>query len=549
MRLAALVLTLTLAPTLGNGTAKAFDCADVTLPSSIVICSDPELMRLADERQEAINEARERIGEEAWSELWENHKAWVRSYALACGIPQDRPPPMPVPKSILGCFKHAAEARIAFIRGYGLAAPDTLRPLARRIGPGFDCGKAIRPLALMICADPELSLVDLRYNQAYWALLHQIDPSARQGLRQEEEAFIGAVQDQCAIPRSGGLSTQVWQARDCIRGAYEGQRNRWLSRLTGPAYEEATRPAERHLALQQDLATLGFLSAAAVIDGAYAAETRNAIIAWQTERGRATTGSLGETDALAVEREATRGTARAPAPLPMVPGPRDQIPLTPSGNVFRVPVRVNGAITLSFVLDSGAADVQIPADVKMTLERAGTISEDDFIGTQIYTLADGSQLRCDQYRLREVQLGNHVAHNVVASIGPVKGDLLLGQTFLSRFGIWAIDNTRRLLILQSTDGDQLAASAPEPAVVPIIPAPSPTPDYDAFTCWELKVARNEIFARHGYVFKSHELSDYFSRRAWYRPVITEVSAISLSPVELRVTDILRAAEAKKSCGQ
>jgi predicted aspartyl protease len=113
-------------------------------------------------------------------------------------------------------------------------------------------------------------------------------------------------------------------------------------------------------------------------------------------------------------------------------------------------VRLNDAITLSFVLDSGAADVQIPADVAMTLARAGTISEEDFIGSQTYTLADGSQLKGDQFRLREARLGNHIAHNVVASIGPVRGDLLLGQTFLSRLGIWAIDNTRRILILEST---------------------------------------------------------------------------------------------------
>ena len=45
--------------------ASAFECAGVKLPSSLVVCSDPELMRLADERQEAINEARGRIGEDA----------------------------------------------------------------------------------------------------------------------------------------------------------------------------------------------------------------------------------------------------------------------------------------------------------------------------------------------------------------------------------------------------------------------------------------------------------------------------------------------------
>jgi hypothetical protein len=49
----------------GSGTAAAFECVGVKLPSTIVICSHPELMRLADEQQEAINEARGRMGEDA----------------------------------------------------------------------------------------------------------------------------------------------------------------------------------------------------------------------------------------------------------------------------------------------------------------------------------------------------------------------------------------------------------------------------------------------------------------------------------------------------
>ena len=68
-----------------SGTAAAFDCVNATLPSSLVICGDPELIGLADERQEAINEARGRIGEGRWPELWEDQKAWVRSYATAWG--------------------------------------------------------------------------------------------------------------------------------------------------------------------------------------------------------------------------------------------------------------------------------------------------------------------------------------------------------------------------------------------------------------------------------------------------------------------------------
>jgi len=116
------IAALFLGAFLYSGTAAAFECAGMILPSTLVIFSDPELMGLADERQEAINEARGRIGEEAWPALWENQKAWVRSYATACGVPPDRPVSFPVSGSIRACFKQAAIARIAYLRAYGVSA-------------------------------------------------------------------------------------------------------------------------------------------------------------------------------------------------------------------------------------------------------------------------------------------------------------------------------------------------------------------------------------------------------------------------------------------
>jgi hypothetical protein len=130
---------------LSGGTAAAFECTGVTLPSTLVIGSDPELMQLGDERQEAINAARGRIGEDRWPELWEDQQAWVRSYATAGGVPRDRPPPLPVSATIKACFKRAAVARIAYLRGYGVAAgsapapPSTGAVSRDRIGPSFDC--------------------------------------------------------------------------------------------------------------------------------------------------------------------------------------------------------------------------------------------------------------------------------------------------------------------------------------------------------------------------------------------------------------------------
>jgi hypothetical protein len=48
-----------------------------------------------------------------------------------------------------------------------------------------------------------------------------------------------------------------------------------------------------------------------------------------------------------------------------------------------VPVLINDAITLDFVVDSGAADVSIPADVVSTLIRTKTIGPSDFRATNL----------------------------------------------------------------------------------------------------------------------------------------------------------------------
>jgi predicted aspartyl protease len=181
---------------------------------------------------------------------------------------------------------------------------------------------------------------------------------------------------------------------------------------------------------------------------------RTAIAAWQRDNDREPTGLLGESDSRALRQEVTRGVGTAPDTALRLPSSRDEIPLTPEGKLFVVPARINDAISLPFILDSGASDVQIPVDVVTTLARAGTISDTDLRETQTCTLADGSRVRCDELMLRELRLGNHIVRNVVASIGPPKSELLLGQSFLSRFGVWAIDNTRHVLILGSPDEDQ-----------------------------------------------------------------------------------------------
>ncbi len=39
----------------------------------------------------------------------------------------------------------------------------------------------------------------------------------------------------------------------------------------------------------------------------------------------------------------------------------------------------------------------------------------------------------------------------------------------------------------------------------------------------LRIVRNEIFARYGYIFKSQDLKDYFLKQEWYKPIFRNVN--------------------------
>ena len=83
----------------------------------------------------------------------------------------------------------------------------------------------------------------------------------------------------------------------------------------------------------------------------------------------------------------------------------------------------------------------------MTLIWTGTIQKSDFIGQQTYTLADGSTVPSETFRIRSLRVGSITLENIVGSVAPPQGSLLLGQSFLSRFKSWSIDNSKGVLAL------------------------------------------------------------------------------------------------------
>ncbi len=163
---------------------------------------------------------------------------------------------------------------------------------------------------------------------------------------------------------------------------------------------------------------------------------------------------------------------------------------------FRVPVTINDELTLKFVIDSGAADVSVPADVVMTLVRTGTITDTDFLGEQTYKLADGSTVPSQQFVIRSLKVGDKTLENVVGSIAPVAGGLLLGQSFLSRFNTWSIDNQRQALILgppPNNDTELSSAEVPDERVHEPIAPEAPAPSLSAYIGEVSAAIRNRLF--------------------------------------------------------
>ena len=68
-------------------------------------------------------------------------------------------------------------------------------------------------------------------------------------------------------------------------------------------------------------------------------------------------------------------------------------------------------------------------------------------------------------------------------------------------------------------------------------------ELDYFSKAQLRVMRNEIYARHGYVFSSADLKAHFAKMSWYKP-LNDNSKVQLSQLEQLNVDLIKAWENK-----
>lgn len=58
---------------------------------------------------------------------------------------------------------------------------------------------------------------------------------------------------------------------------------------------------------------------------------------------------------------------------------------------------------------------------------------------------------------------------------------------------------------------------------------------------DLKIMRNEIFARHGYIFRTPEMKSYFAAQRWYKPLYNNVDS-QLSSIEKANVELIKSYE-------
>src|SRR6185295_16196787 len=81
------------------------------------------------------------------------------------------------------------------------------------------------------------------------------------------------------------------------------------------------------------------------------------------------------------------------------PASGGEVPLQRRGGTYTVPVAINGQPEVDFHIDSGAADVSVPAYLFQQMKSAGSIRAEDMLGSERYVLANGTSVTAETFRI------------------------------------------------------------------------------------------------------------------------------------------------------
>lgn len=118
---------------------------------------------------------------------------------------------------------------------------------------------------------------------------------------------------------------------------------------------------------------------------------------------------------------------------------------------------------------------------------------------------------------------NTVTFRLYDPYATTTSDTLGFYTYDKNTETWTDSISGEIVDLETSDtsNEMIGSQSSDAYAEGIIPYSSDTvlseSDLDGLSAQELTYARNEIYARHGYIFNSSELNEYFNNQSWYIP--------------------------------
>jgi hypothetical protein len=124
----------------------------------------------------------------------------------------------------------------------------------------------------------------------------------------------------------------------------------------------------------------------------------------------------------------------------------DTISMLDVGGMSFVKLKI-GSQVLVWMLDTGASEMLITKDMEETLTKENILSQDNYLGSEEFEMANGQVDTCRRYRVNNIRIGKFYLDNIVVSVSETAKRLLVGRSLLNKFSNWTLDNRTKTLVL------------------------------------------------------------------------------------------------------
>jgi hypothetical protein len=124
----------------------------------------------------------------------------------------------------------------------------------------------------------------------------------------------------------------------------------------------------------------------------------------------------------------------------------DTIDILNLNGMTYVKVKVGSMIQM-WLLDTGASDLLINAEMEETLKKENILNDANYLGIGEYEMANGTIDTCRKYKINNVRFGKFYVDNITVAVSDKGKRIIAGKSLLNKFSTWILNNETSTLIL------------------------------------------------------------------------------------------------------